>query len=247
MKKINRKIIGGILIMCCLGLTFGCSSGDSGSAGSMSRFTIVDDTMYSIVGMSDLQILDISEPALPKPTSRMAIDWGIETLFASGDKLFVGANTGVYILDIDIRQSPVYLSKFDHADACDPVVVAGDYAYVTLRSENVVCNNASNQLDIVNVSDPENPSLSNTILMQNPKGLGVDQDVLFVCDGIAGLKIFNIIDPEQPQLIDTEFGIDCYDIILKDNVLIVSDVNGIIQFDYSSLPLRQLSKLDILE
>ena len=38
------------------------------------------------------------------------------------------------IYDLTEEQNPVCLSDFNHVRSCDPVVVQGDIAYVTLRS-----------------------------------------------------------------------------------------------------------------
>ena len=39
----------------------------------------------------------------------------------------------MFIYDNTNPQAPYFLSRFQHAEACDPVFVEGDYAYVTLR------------------------------------------------------------------------------------------------------------------
>ncbi|MCK4675031.1 MAG: hypothetical protein KAT61_03890 [Gammaproteobacteria bacterium] len=70
--------------------------------------------------------------------------------------------------------------------------------------------------------------------MQNPKGPEIDQSHLFVCHGIAGLKIFDLVDdPISPQTISTETDLDCYDLIADSGLLVVSDSSGILQYSYN--------------
>lgn len=46
--------------------------------------------------------------------------------------------------------------EVSHVQSCDPVVVQGDLAYVTLRGE---CFGESNRLEVINVSNPNTPEL----------------------------------------------------------------------------------------
>ena len=52
--------------------------------------------------------------------------------------------------------SPQLLSTYAHVNSCDPVVVEGDIAYVTLRSGNT-CAGFTDQLDVINLQDPKKP------------------------------------------------------------------------------------------
>ena len=222
-----------------LSLMAGCSSGEdggspsdaTGQAGSMARFSIVDDYLYTISG-TRLQLFNISEPANPTPYANVNVDWGIETIFSYQGALFVGTQQGVFIFDNVDPSNPQLSSEFTHATSCDPVVASSGYAYITLRDGNS-CLQGLNQMDVLDVSDIYNPVHLKTVAMQNPKGLGVDQNRLFVCDGIAGLKVFDLSDPVSPSLIDTDFSLDCFDVIAKNGLLVVSDATGIIQYNYN--------------
>lgn len=80
--------------------------------------------------------------------------------------------------------------------SCDPVVVEGDYAYVTLRAGNL-CGEATSQLDIIDVSNISSPEWEQSYPMQEPYGLGIDNSILFICDGEAGLKVYDANDPHD--------------------------------------------------
>ena len=112
-------------------------SSSSSKGGSTARFTIADNFLYTISG-SKIQVYNIEDSGNPKFFSQMDVYGNIlgniETLFAYNKKLFVGSTSGVFIYDITDPAFPQYKSQFTHLRSCDPVVVQGDYAYVTLRN-----------------------------------------------------------------------------------------------------------------
>ena len=87
---------------------------------------------------------------------------------------------------------PEYVRAVWHVFGCDPVAVENDIAYVTIHSGNA-CGQTSNDLIIYDVSDVKDPRHIDTYAMKNPKGLGIDNGTLFLCDD--GLKIYNASDP----------------------------------------------------
>jgi hypothetical protein len=219
------------------------STGDTGTAGSMSRFAIVDDNLYTIVG-TGLQIFNISTPSRPAPWAKVWVGFNIETLFSYQSYLYIGASDGVYIYENSNPEFPEFVSLFRHFRGCDPVVVQGSYAYVTLRGGGF-CRGFANQLDVIDISVPSQPMLVKSYPMQGPQGLGIDGDRLFVCDGTAGLKVFDATDPLQLHSLQTMPNIDCYDVIPQQQNLVVSDDLGILQYDYSALPLLLQSEIPV--
>ncbi len=211
------------------------SSSGAGTGGSMATFTIYDDFLYGID--NDKVILaDISQVEAPALHSRVTVGWGIETLFPYGDKLFIGANDGMYIYDNVNPESPQFISKYQHVNSCDPVVVQGNYAYVTLRSGNQ-CQGFSDQLEVIDISNLEQPSLVKEYPMYNPHGLGIDGNALFICDGQAGLKIYNAenVNRISDNLIKQYRNINPIDVIPLGNVLMMISEQGLHQYDYSNL------------
>jgi hypothetical protein len=209
---------------------------DQGVGGSMATFTISSNFLYTLENNSDLISIDISDLANPLIHAKQNIGWGVETLFPYEDKLFMGANDGMYIYDVSQPASPEMITKYEHMRSCDPVVVQGDYAYVTLRSGNT-CQGFSNQLEVINISDIANPQLEEVYPMFNPFGLGIDQDALFVCDGSAGLKIYDASDITAiGDNLKVQYGdIHALDVIPFNDVLMLIGDDGLYQYDYSDL------------
>lgn len=218
----------------------------TGVGGSMARFTINADHLYMLDG-GNIHAADITNPAEPVKESSNYISWDIETIFPFEDKLFVGSRSGMHIFSLEDASNPVKISTYEHVSSCDPVVVEGETAYVTLRS-GTECAGFTNQLEVINVSDWMAPSLIKIYPMQNPHGLGIDQSLLFVCDGEAGLKIYNAEDAQNidQNLIKHYENIHAYDVIPFNNVLMLIGEDGISQYDYSNpTEIRLLSQLQI--
>ncbi|MEM9987362.1 MAG: hypothetical protein AAF804_19895, partial [Bacteroidota bacterium] len=120
----------------------------NGIGGSMARFTLVGSHLY-VVTNTDLQAYMLATLENPQQVSSQQIGWGdIETIFPMKGNLFIGSMNGMYIYSLSDPNEPNYVSEFQHVRSCDPVVVEGDFAYVTLRG-GTPCGGFSNQLDVV--------------------------------------------------------------------------------------------------
>ncbi len=205
--------------------------GSTGQGGSMARFTLVDSYLYTVTDQG-LNSFDISDAFNPNLTNSINIGWGIETIYPFRNNLFIGSQSGMFIYGIDNPAVPTYRGEFQHARACDPVVVRNDIAYVTLRG-GTPCEGFNNQLDVIDVSDVTNPTLMTTYQMDNPHGLAITNDeVLYLCDGDSGLRVFNAEDPMDLNQIHHETGLPTYDVIaLANDVVMVVGDDGLYQYD----------------
>jgi hypothetical protein len=152
------------------------------------------------------------------------------------------------IYDISNPLVPTSRVFFNHARSCDPVIVDDTLAYVTLRS-GTTCGGTINCLDVVNVKNLSQPKLLISYPLVNPHGLGKDGDILFVCDGTAGLKIYDAADPKQisSHLIYTYPNINAYDVIPLGSVLVMIGDDGLYQYNYSNiLNITLLSKISVV-
>jgi hypothetical protein len=212
----------------------GFSAGSSaGQGGSMARFGIYDNYLYAIDHL-DMHIFNIENFSSPLKSGSERIDWSIETMFIYGDKMFIGGQRGMYIYDLNDPAKPVHLSTYWHITSCDPVVVEGDIAYVTLRA-GTFCGAGDNRLDVIDISDLRNPKLIKDYQMREPYGLGVDNKILFICEGNKGLVVYNAEDPlmiTKNKIADFP-GIHAYDVIPVNGVLLMIGLDGLYQYDYS--------------
>jgi hypothetical protein len=223
------------------------SSGNYGTGGSMARFTLMNDNLYTVDNAS-LKLFNVAIAAVPSYVKTIDIGWGLETIFPYKDKLFIGSRTGMHIYNASNPSNPVKLSTYNHITSCDPVVANDKFAYVTLRSGSS-CRNAINVLDILNIEDPSKPKLVSSFPMLNPHGLALFNSKLFICEGANGLKSFHVNENSNPvNISQLEFlkGFDAQDVIVGPKSLIVTGSVGIQQFDYSNpASLTKLSQINL--
>ncbi|MGI8636456.1 MAG: LVIVD repeat-containing protein, partial [Segetibacter sp.] len=203
-----------------------------GVSGSMARFAILNNYLYAVTDYS-LNVFDISQPDNPVFTNQKNIGWQIETIFPFKGNLFIGSRTGVFIFSIANPAQPSQLSMCGHLTLCDPVIADDKYAFVTLRG-GTTCGGKLNQLDVLDISNISNPRNVKSYPLTNPKGLSKDGNLLFICDGEAGLKVFDASDVNNLKLLQTISGIDSYDIIAVNNIAIVVTTDGLYQYDYTN-------------
>lgn len=216
----------------------------TGVNGSMSRFSIYNDHLYSVIN-NYLNIFDLNGAKPVKAGADFYIGRNVETIFSYKDNMFMGTPTGMLIYSVKDPVKPEFQSSLTHVYGCDPVVVENDMAYVTVHSGNL-CGQSSNELFIVNVSDVKKPKQLVSYTMTNPKGLGIDKGKLFLCDD--GLKIYNVTDPQtlMSNRLAHYSGMDGFDVIPQNNILMMIAGDGLYQYDYSDLNnIRQISKIPI--
>ncbi len=217
-----------------------------GKGGSTARFTLMNSKLYTIDDRN-LKVFDVAEPKNPVFQRTVNIGFGIETIFPYEDKLYIGSTTGMHIFQISNSSAPTKLSTYQHFTSCDPVVVQGKYAYVTLRSGNF-CRQGINVLEVLDVEDPTKPKLLSSFPMLNPHGLSINNTNLFICEGENGLKAFNSSDVlkigEKQLSFIKDFS--AIDVISGPKSLIVTGYDGVFQFDYSNpSSLKKLSQITL--
>jgi hypothetical protein len=217
----------------------------AGIGGSTAKFTIYDNYLYTLESWQ-LGVFDLTEGI--NHISDVSLSRSAETLFPYGDNLFIGTTTGMLIYSLSNPSNPTWIADYSHVTSCDPVVVQGDKAFVTL-STGTRCVQATNALQVVDLTTLSAPYLMYEYPMTNPKGLGVDGETLFICDGDAGLKVFDKTDLSTINLhmISNFTGITAADLIPHNGVLIMTSTSGIYQYDYSDLQnITQLSLIPIV-
>jgi len=220
------------------------ASSPIGSGGSMARFTIVNERLYT-VSLSSLEVFNISNAGDPHPANTIHIGWNIETIYPFKNKLFIGSRDGMFIYNVTNADAPVAAGQFNHARSCDPVIADDEYAYVTLRS-GTTCEGFSNQLDIVKLSNTTDPVLLKTYPMKNPHGLSMDGNLLFICDGAAGLKVYDAADVLNLKQLNEINGMNTYDVIAMNKIALVVAKDGLYQYSYSDPKnMHLLSKITV--
>ncbi|MFY8128873.1 MAG: LVIVD repeat-containing protein [Chitinophagaceae bacterium] len=225
----------------------GATSPVNGIAGSNSRFAIQNNYMYCVT-KSELHIFNINNASTPTTTNIKNIGWEIETIYPFKDKLFIGARSGMFIYDIANPTNPNYVSGFSHARLCDPVIADDTHAYLTLHASNNICDGTQNELNVLDITDITRPTLLTRVNLTKPQGLSKHNNILMVCDDNSGVRVFNVANPANPQLITTIPLQAAYEVILINGIALVTAKDGLYQYNYSNINnIQPLGKISFMQ
>ena len=218
-----------------------------GTGGSYARFQINHNALYTVDNYQ-LNVFNISAPVNSFFDKAVYMtDWfgggQFETLFLQKDFLFVGSTSGMYTVNAEDEFNPYFVSGFSHATACDPVVVFGNTAYITVRGGSS-CGAIEDQVNVIDVTDISNPTLLSTYLLNQPYGLGIKDDVLYVGCGADGLKVLDASNATNLTLQNT-YNENVVDVIPLSSHLIAVGNNKIIQYNYGpNFTLQFISEIN---
>lgn len=214
----------------------------SGQGGSLARFTIAGEYLYT-VDQSSLHTISITDVEHPKKVSDKSLGVYTETIFPYENSLLLGTETGMFVFDISNPANPQQTTYFQHIRSCDPVVAQNGFAYITLNTANQRCFNGMSELQIVDISNLNSPQLIKTLNLASPLGLDINNDTLFVCD--KGLRILDVTDKKNPSEIGYFSDIDARDVICNQGLLIVIGSDGLHQYQLSAGGFQKISTIQI--
>ncbi|HEU4470299.1 MAG TPA: hypothetical protein VFR58_04385 [Flavisolibacter sp.] len=221
-----------IIVLIAAIILFGCekaaenasfSAGGNGTGGSMARFTIVGNHLYT-VDKSNLKVFEISDPAQPVFKRSVPVGFEIETIFPFKDKLFIGSTSVVHIFSIADPANPQKQGEAispEFMRRCDPVVAKDTVAYATLRTTGP-CGGTRSVLAVYDVRNVQQPVHRNAITLGAPYGLGYTGNTLYVCDQLQGLVVYDITQAYAPVQVNSLLltGNDFIDVIPFNNLLV---------------------------
>jgi hypothetical protein len=233
MKAIHFFI--GILLLVAIGCSKSSSevSSSNSANGSLTRFITVGNYLYT-VDNSNLKTYSIANPAQPLFKGSTTVGFAIQTIFPYQDKLFIGSANAMFIYSIANPEQPALLSQTVYfVQGKDPIVAFDSVAYSTVQNR---FGGAGGVLNVYNIKNINQPTQQISLPMSSPYGLGVKDSALYVCDGAAGLKLFNIAKAYLPVSRST-FGQPevYYDVIVQGNTLIAYIKGGVCLIDISSV------------
>jgi len=220
-----------------------------GVGGSMARFGLYKDFLY-IVNQNSLLTFKLNSNSEVTLLNTSYVSWNVETIFITDNHLFLGTQSGLIVQSLEVPERPSQKGTFSHMTACDPVVIKGDLAFITLKG-GTTCRGTLNQLDVVQMSNSYSKfTLLKSYPMYGPQGLGIDDDLLFICDGDAGLKIYNSANPLTitDHLIAIFPSINAYDVIPMNDYLFMIGEKGFMLYDYSNIQnIKQIGIIPVVK
>ncbi len=222
--------------------TFAAAAATTGTAGSEARFATVGNWLYA-TDLYELNVIDVADAANPQAAKRQLLSGYAETVYPVKNNLFIGTTTGMGVFDIQDPANPKAVSWRGHWRGCDPVIADGNYAYLTLHNGSI-CGGVLNELDIYDITDLSAPVRVKSYPLNGPHGLSKDGNLLFICDGNAGLKIYDATNPPDIKLVGQVPGINAYDVITLNGIAYVDAKDGLYQYRYNGAgEMSLLSKL----
>lgn len=221
-----------------------------GVGGSMARFALYQDLLY-IVNQSSLMTFKLKSSSEAALLNTAYTGWNVETIYIADKHLFLGTQNGLIVQSLEVPERPLQIGIFAHMTSCDPVVIKGDLAFVTLKGGTTCRGGTLNQLDVIRMSDGYSKfNLLKSYPMYGPQGLGIDGDLLFICDGDAGLKIYNAADPltisEHP--VASFPSIHAFDVIPMSNYLFLIGEDGFLLYDYKNIQdIKQIGTIPVVK
>lgn len=198
----------------------------SGTAGSYALFAVKDTFLYYLDNYEVITMSIANESDL-RELSRTYVPWETETLFPTGNFLYLGGTNGMYVLSLENPSKPVMIGSMEHFNAYDPVVVKDSTAFVTLRSAT------RNVLLTVNVEDPTNPQLIKEYNVTTPYGLAIQDSLLYVSNGYNGFTLYNVSDPKNIQMVSAWPNAITKDFIWNNHLLYSMGFNTFSIYDVS--------------
>lgn len=219
---------------------------NTGVNGSTSKMVVVDDYLY-LLNQENIKTIHIADPNSPVVINTELLGWDIETIFYQESNLYIGGQTGVRILDISNPTFPTYVSTYQHTWQCDPIVVKGTIGYVTLRRGSR-CRGDESALQIIDLTDITNPQFIESYPLDDPYGLSIDNNFLFVTNTNNGFMIFDVSDYLDIQLISSFSIGPTYDVITRNSMAVIVGQNGVYQYNYQDINnVTQLSLIPVKE
>lgn len=258
MKHLTFLFLITIFVSCTT--DFGGQSADDTSApsinGSYTTMLTVGNRLYA-VSTEELTTYDITNRKSPEVIDRQSVGFQIESLYHYDQVLFIGSQSSLHIFSLDgsgvpERRSETPYAEFDGAQPCDPVVSNGEKAFVTLSSdviERSECGLRSvliNELRVYDVTDLENPSLEVIMEMDQPKGLSLDGNLLFIALKKDGALILDVSNVHDIKTIKHFPGFDAFDLIARNGTLLVVGPKQIHTYDYNNVQdIKPLSVINL--
>lgn len=242
--KLTLACIAFCLLSACFQSQESTPSGSTGIAGSTAKFAIQNNHLITVEN-HDIKVFSLANATTPKLTSSYYTDSNlvVETVYPyEQNKIMLGTNQGAIIMDHSTHGQLHEISFAGHFTSCDPVIAHNGYMYVTLRDGQncglVTNTQGVNQLLIYDIHDISQPKLVKTMDLDQPWGLGIKANNLFVCYAQGVLK-FDITDPLT--IVQTgDYSAQCNDIIPSDPMILTAD-DGIRLVDDNGVGLVELA------
>lgn len=155
----------------------------------------IDESMTNVTGLNTGEVSLPHQDFVLVGSEPYISDYGADDVLVVGDIAYVmGDNDGLLLFDISDVSNPEYLSMEDTG-------LSSSYTATLAYEDDVIYYPAQDSLDIINVTDSDNPQLITSLEFSSIYDVVVQEGVAFVGAQSDGLVILNVSDPTTPTSI----------------------------------------------
>lgn len=176
-----------------------------------------------------LQIINVTDVSNPVNVMEAPSGYRTASIVFDGNYAYVAVGeSGLYIYDTSNPASPTFLNSIATGGRAAFVSFGAITIGGTPKGHVYVSNRDTPGLCAVNVSEPNTPVISGTLnALQPAPGIAYSpfysNDKVFVAYGTAGMRIIDVSNPSNPNLISTiNLGGDCRDVVVSGNFAFVA-------------------------
>ena len=177
------------------------------------RMQIHSDLVYVSYDTAGVKIIDISDPVNPVELSTVSSlnpgsDFDVE-----GDYLYIPYYPFAFrIYDISDPGNPVFAGEYYHAA----------HLISCIEVENNIAYIAGSQLELIDVSDPANPSLLSSLIVMECADPVYYEEHVYVCNSFMSyIEAINVSDPRNPVSVGAYFTDFPWQVMIDSDVLYV--------------------------
>ena len=161
---------------------------------SISSIDRKDNYIYLAALSDGIMIIDISDPDNPEHILNCDISGFIKNLTIKDDYLYFVSIGGLCVYDISIPLYPIEVGYWDSNNRAEAFALHGDYVYLV---------DYDGGLKVLDVSDPTNPTLINTLILNYSSKLTIQPIIrdnkLIVSDKEWNeIFVYDLTDPAHP-------------------------------------------------
>lgn len=169
------------------------------------EMTIKENYLYLAASYYSFYIYDAS-PLNPQQIGSINLNyWPLEIDIYGNHAYVANSDSGLKIIDITSPASPTIAGKYNSSGACGQVCMYQYYAYTDMSG-----------YPIINCNNPSSPQVIGNLNITNPiKDMFIEGNKLYVAESGIGIKIFDLTNPSNPNLLGTDnfSGVDCIHVI----------------------------------
>ncbi|NUN99381.1 MAG: hypothetical protein HUU01_02060 [Saprospiraceae bacterium] len=241
------KKLGFLLFAYFLLVFFSCPEDDFLDSELIVRpsydFDIHAGKLY-LANPSEFRTLSMDDPLMPTEVGTVPLENTIDEIFASSGFVLMKSDFSSFVLPLDLNGIPTGIEPTAFFLGCQPTA-ANDSLFFDIDNSLIDCLNRGTGIEstvfVIPKSNPLPPeNRIRKIPVADPRDVANEGDLLFVADGLSGLKVFSIADLDDIQLLSHLSDFVATRVQVSENQLTVISESRLLVYDYSNPAALQL-------